>query len=96
MTVISVSRLTLNYGMRTVLENISFSLNENDRLGIVGVNGCGKTSLFRLILGEEIPDSGEVFIAKGKSIGVLAQDSAFRLPKGIDENITPKEFMYLA
>lgn len=96
MTVISVSRLTLHYGVRTVLENISFSLNDNDRLGIVGVNGCGKTSLFRLILGEETPDSGEVFIAKGKTVGVLAQDSAFRLPEGTDESLTPKEFMYLA
>ena len=68
MTVISVSRLTLNYGMRTVLENISFSLNENDRLGIVGVNGCGKTSLFRLILGEEIPDSGRALSERGKAV----------------------------
>lgn len=96
MTAISVSRLTLKYGMRTVLENVNFSINDGDRLGIVGVNGCGKTSLFRLILGEESADEGEVFIAKDKKIGVLAQDSAFRLPEGTDESITPREFMYLA
>ncbi len=96
MTGISVNRLTLNYGMRTVLDDISFAINDDDRLGIVGVNGCGKTSLFRVILGEEIPDSGEIYISKDKSIGVLTQDGAFRLPEGTDESLTAIELMYHA
>ncbi len=96
MTSVSVNRLSLSYGMRVVLDDISFSINDDDRLGIVGVNGCGKTSLFRLLLGEELPDSGEIFISKDKSIGVLTQDGAFRLPEGTDESLTATELMYHA
>ncbi len=93
MTAISVNGLTLRYGVTTILENISFSLEEDDRLGIVGVNGCGKSSLFRLITGDEDADSGEIFIAKGKTVGILRQDGAFTLPDGVDENATPPEIM---
>ncbi len=96
MTALSVNRLSLSYGMRVVLDDISFAVNDDDRLGIVGVNGCGKTSLFRLLLGEELPDSGEIFISKDKSIGVLTQDGAFRLPEGTDETLTATELMYHA
>ncbi len=96
MTALSVNNLSLSYGMRQVLSKISFAINDTDRLGIVGVNGCGKTSLFKLILGEETPDSGEIYISKDKTLGVLTQDGAFRLPEGTDESLTPIEFMYLA
>ncbi len=96
MTAVSVNHLSLSYGMRAVLDDISFAINDDDRLGIVGVNGCGKTSLFRLLLGEELPDSGEIFISKDKSIGVLTQDDAFRLPEGTDESLTATELMYHA
>ena len=58
MTALSVNNLSLSYGMRQVLSKISFAINDTDRLGVVGVNGCGKTSLFKLILGEETADSG--------------------------------------
>ncbi len=95
MTSVSVNNITLDYGMRRVLDGVSFAINDDDRLGIVGVNGCGKTSLFRVILGEERADSGEVFISKDKTIGVLTQDGAFKLPEGTDETLTPLEFMYL-
>ncbi len=93
MTAISVNGLTLRYGVTTILENISFSLEEDDKLGIVGVNGCGKSSLFRLITGDEDADSGEIFIGKGKTVGILRQDGAFTLPEGVDENATPAEIM---
>ena len=76
MTVLSASGLTLTFGTKTVLENVSFSVNEGDRLGIIGVNGAGKTSLFRLITGEYEPSSGSVFLARGRSVGLLRQDEA--------------------
>ena len=77
MIAISVNDLTLRFGVKSVLEKISFSLEEGDKLGIIGVNGCGKSSLFKLILGEYEPDEGSVFISKDKTIGILRQDEAF-------------------
>ena len=58
MIAITVDGLSLAFGVKTVLENISFSLDETDRLGIIGVNGCGKSTLFKLITGELSSDSG--------------------------------------
>ena len=77
MTAISINDLTLRFGTTTILEKISFSLEENDKLGIIGVNGSGKSSLFKLILGEYEAEEGNVYISKGKSVGVLTQEGAF-------------------
>ena len=77
MTVLSVSDLSLSFGVHTVLDGVSFALNENDKLGIIGVNGCGKSTLFKLITGELTPDGGNVFIGGGKTVGILKQDDAF-------------------
>lgn len=76
MIILSTSALTLSFGGRTVLSDISFAVNEGDRLGIIGVNGAGKTSLFRLITGEYKPEGGAVFIARGKTVGLLSQTTA--------------------
>ncbi len=77
MTAISVNELSFSVGTMPILEKVSFSLDERDRLGIIGVNGCGKSTLFRLITGKEEPTAGEVYLSKGKSIGILTQDGAF-------------------
>jgi len=77
MLAISITHLSLSFGTVPILEKVSFSLEENDKLGIIGVNGCGKSTLFRLILGEETPTEGEVYLSKGKTVGVLTQDGAF-------------------
>ncbi|MBR3893939.1 MAG: ABC-F family ATP-binding cassette domain-containing protein [Clostridia bacterium] len=77
MLAISINNLSLSYGTVPILEKVTFSLEENDKLGIIGVNGCGKSTLFRLILGEETPTEGEVYLSKGKTVGVLTQDGAF-------------------
>ena len=76
MTVISVSSLSLSFGEVDILKNVSFSLNEGDKLGIVGVNGAGKTSLFRVISGVYTPTEGQVFVSKDRSLGYLKQDEA--------------------
>ena len=82
MLAISINDLSLSYGTTPILQSVSFSLEENDKLGIIGVNGCGKSTLFRLILGEEEATSGEVYISKGKSVGVLTQEGAFDSDEG--------------
>lgn len=79
MTVISLKDISLSFGASPLLEALSFSLEEGDRLGIIGVNGSGKSSLFKLITREYLPDGGEIFISKEKSVGILTQDAAFEV-----------------
>ena len=82
MYALTVSDLSLSFGTTPVLEKVSFALDENDRLGIIGVNGCGKSTLFRLIMGELEPTEGSVFLSKGKTVGILTQDGAFDCEDG--------------
>ena len=77
MTAISINDLCFSFGTKKVLDRVSFSLEEGDKLGVIGVNGCGKSTLFSLILGEREPDEGSVYIARGKTVGVLTQEGAF-------------------
>ncbi len=79
MTSISVNDLSLSFGIKPVLEHVSFSLEDGDKLGIIGVNGCGKSTLFRPILGELEPDEGNIFFSKNKTVGVLTQEGAFEV-----------------
>ena len=82
MLAISINELSLSFGTTPILEKVSFSLEENDKLGIIGVNGCGKSTLFKLILGELEPTEGNVYLSKGKTVGVLTQDGAFAAENG--------------
>jgi len=75
---ISASGLTLRFGVDTILEGVTFAAEENDKIGIVGVNGCGKSTLFKLIKGEYAADDGAVHIAKDKTVGFLEQDDTFK------------------
>ena len=75
MTVLSVSGLTLSFGATPILENVTFGINEGDRVGVIGVNGAGKTSLFRLLTGEYTPDRGSVTVLRGRTVGMLAQNT---------------------
>ena len=77
MIILSVTDLTLRFGTTSVLEGVSFALDEKDKLGIIGVNGSGKSSLFKMITGEYEPTEGEVYLSKGKTLGILTQEGAF-------------------
>ncbi len=91
MTILTVSDVSLSFGDKSILKGISFSVNEGDKLGIIGVNGVGKTSLFKVITGEYTPDCGNVFLAKGKSIGLLSQNVII---SDRDADKTALEYMY--
>ena len=88
MVILSATDLSLQFGAVSVLNNISFSINEGDRLGIIGVNGAGKTSLFRILTGEYTPDSGAFYISKGKTIGVLEQNADFHCENDEESALT--------
>lgn len=81
---ISTSNLSYRIGVREILSGVTFSLEDGDRLAIVGVNGSGKSTLMRLITGEYTPDDGAVYIAKDKTVGMLEQDDAFHILQGTD------------
>ena len=94
MIVLNVSNLSLSFGTKPILEGVTFALDEGDRLGIVGVNGCGKSTLFRMILGEEEPDEGSVYLSKNKTVGILRQNDAFCDFEGEDGEASALEVMY--
>ena len=94
MIVLNVSNLSLSFGTKPILEGVTFALDEGDRCGIVGVNGCGKSTLFRMILGEQEPDEGAVYLSKNKSVGILRQNDAFCDFEGEDGEASALEVMY--
>ncbi len=96
MIALSVNKLSLSFGSEELIGGVSFALNEGDRLGIIGVNGCGKSTLFKLILGEYTPDEGNVFIAKDKTVGILRQDGAFLEFSEDSADMSALEVMYHA
>ncbi|MBP1748879.1 MAG: ATP-binding cassette protein [Deltaproteobacteria bacterium] len=72
-----VNNLSKAYGTQTLFDEASFTVGTGERLGLVGRNGTGKTTLFKMILGEETPDSGEIIIPRGYSIRHLSQHISF-------------------
>jgi ATP-binding cassette, subfamily F, member 3 len=70
---LQVHQVTRYYGAQTILEDITFSIQPGDRVGLVGPNGSGKSTLLRIITGQEAPDSGSVFVASSASLGYLPQ-----------------------
>ncbi|MEN6617445.1 MAG: ABC-F family ATP-binding cassette domain-containing protein [Syntrophorhabdus sp.] len=72
-----VNNLSKAYGTQILFTDASFTVGDGERLGIVGRNGTGKTTLFRMILGEETPDSGEIVIPRGYTIRHLSQHISF-------------------
>ncbi len=97
MIAINVSDLALKFGTSVVLEGVSFSLDESDKLGIIGANGSGKTSLFKLITGEYESERGEVHISKGKTVGILSQYGAFDVAEELGRaGLTPLDVVLSA
>lgn len=76
MIVLSCKNISKSYGINTILKDITFSINEGDKVGIIGSNGEGKTTLFKILSKEITQDEGEVFIDRNKSLGYLAQHLA--------------------
>ncbi len=74
MSLLTVVKVSLFFTGKQIFHEIGFQVEPRDRIGLVGPNGSGKTSLLRLIMGEVRPDSGEVRTAKGTRLGYLPQD----------------------
>ena len=73
MIILSCKDICKSYGIDDILKNVNFAINEGDKVGIIGGNGEGKSTLFKIICKEIREDSGEIFIDKNRSIGYLSQ-----------------------
>ena len=73
MIALSAQNIAKSFGVNAVLKDVSFTIQQGDRIGLVGVNGCGKSTLMRIIAGLDSQDSGELSIVRGTRIGYLAQ-----------------------
>jgi ATP-binding cassette subfamily F protein 3 len=74
---ISLDNVAFGYGDNLILEKISFSINEGEKVGLIGANGEGKTTLIKLILGQLIPDVGSIITKNGIKIGYLEQNGGY-------------------
>ena len=93
MLALSLDGVGLSFGADDILKNISFGVNDGDKVGIIGSNGAGKTSLFRIIAGEYQASVGGVYIQKGYSVGVLEQNPDHT---ALPASLTAIEYMYTA
>ncbi len=80
MTLLRAATLSLAFGSRTVFDRLTFTIEESERVGLVGVNGSGKSTLMKILAGAIQPDGGEIQRRRGARIALLPQEPEF--PEG--------------
>ena len=85
MIVLSVNGLTKSFLNENILENLTFSISDRDKVGIVGDNGSGKTTLFNLLTKELSVDSGEINFAKNVNFSILRQNISYKSDNNVYE-----------
>lgn len=71
--ILACQNISKSFGIKDVLKDVQFHIEEREKVALVGINGAGKSTLLKIIMGEEAPDSGQVILGKDKTIGYLAQ-----------------------
>ena len=84
---VSVEGLTKSYGIKPLFTNITFHIEEGDKIALVARNGSGKSTLLKILSGKETPDSGTVWVHKDVSVALFEQDPVFVEEKSILDNI---------
>src|SRR6056297_953780 len=85
-----VKKLKKYFGADLIFKNISLNKKKGEKIGVVGKNGVGKTTLMRIIVNEEYPDDGEIYLRSGSRVGYLEQIPDY------DDSITGMDILYLA
>src|SRR6478672_6994610 len=75
--IIDARKISKAFGAKPLFEEVSFSVSEGDRIGVIGPNGSGKSTLLRILAGTEVPDSGSVAVRKRLRFSYVEQDSRF-------------------
>ncbi|MBC7765662.1 MAG: ABC-F family ATP-binding cassette domain-containing protein, partial [Hyphomonadaceae bacterium] len=88
MTILQLNRIHKAFGVDVLFEDVSFEVGENDKIGLVGVNGAGKTSLFKILTGEMPYESGDIVQSKLTQIGYIEQHACHN-----SENTVFDEFL---
>jgi ATP-binding cassette subfamily F protein uup len=86
-TIITATDITVRYGERAVLDSATLAIEEGDRIGLVGRNGCGKTTFLKLLAGAQAPDIGDVTRRRDLVVSYLPQDFMLDATKSVAENI---------
>lgn len=84
---VSAEGLTKSYGINPLFKNISFHINEGDKIALIARNGVGKSTLLRILNGDETPDEGKLFIHKDVTVALFEQEPRFDESKTVLENI---------
>ncbi|MDR6566566.1 ABC-F family ATP-binding cassette domain-containing protein [Chitinophaga ginsengisegetis] len=84
---VTVEGLTKSFGTKPLFKDISFHIEEGDKIALVALNGTGKSTLLRILCSKDTPDSGKVWIHKDVTVVMLEQQSSFDLSKTVIENI---------
>ncbi|WP_353088790.1 ABC-F family ATP-binding cassette domain-containing protein [Flavobacterium sp.] len=87
MNYLSVENIAKSYGERTLFENLSFGINKDQKIAFVAKNGTGKTSLLKMITGEDTPDAGQIVMRKDIKMAFLAQEPQLQPELTIEESI---------
>ncbi len=85
--ILSVNNIDKTFVDNHILKGVSFHLNENDKAALIGVNGCGKTTLLKIIMGLEHADNGEVTMSKDLSVGYLPQNAVLDSDRTVYEEV---------
>ena len=71
---LSAEHISLNYGLKQILDDVTLYISEGDKIGVIGINGTGKSSLLRILAGKQIPDEGSVTLDPNVQVSFLSQD----------------------
>lgn len=85
--ILSCQNISKEFVEDTILSNVSFHIEDYEKAAVVGINGAGKTTLLRIIVGELMPDSGQVVLSKGKTLGYLAQNAGLQSKNSIYDEL---------
>jgi ATP-binding cassette ChvD family protein len=85
--ILSAKDLGRRFGDRTILKGVSFSLQPGDRVGVLGVNGAGKSTLMRILAGRDGEYEGGLHLARGATVGYVAQEPELDFDKSVRENV---------